>query len=100
MHDGDLLEPWAEHFASLATPSQDPNFDDDFKLQVKDDVKAIASSARESPQHILITNYDVSHTTAQFIFKAKDEEGLVAENFKLGRSSLVIFIIQLINRII
>ena len=97
-----LLEPWTEHFSSLASPSHDQYFNEDFTTQVDADVKAIQLMCdRINWQHIPITANEVGQAIRQLKNKkAKDEEGIVAENLKLGGPNISIFITKLINMII
>ena len=62
--------------------SCDPYFDEEFTTQVDADVKAIhLLYNRITQQHIPITAFKVSQAISQLKNKkAKDEEGLVAEN--------------------
>ena len=57
----DLLEAWSEHFSTLAIPSKNPNFDQDYLNQVIEDVKHIHHICSKLPENpIPITVFEVA----------------------------------------
>ena len=101
-HQGDLLGAWTSHFSSLATPKPSTVFDEDYKTQVEEDVKAIHRLCDMiTCESIPITQFEVSEAIAKLKRnKAQDEEHLVAESLQHGGPPLINFLTQIINKII
>ena len=97
----EIRESWAEHFQKLATPSENPKFDQHYKQMVDSDVEAIEKLCKEecSPMD-RVSEAEV--TTALKCLnnnKAVDIMGLTSEHFKLAGQEISEFLTCFLNYI-
>ena len=101
IHKENLIDAWTEHFSKLAIPSDNPHFDDSYLTQVTEDIEKIHTICDNLAPHLPITKFEVNKAVSQLKNKkAKDENGLIAENLKLAGPHLISFLTSLINCII
>lgn len=100
--DEDILDGWTDHFASLATPSQDPHFNEEYNEQVKEELEVISQLCKKiHTQNTEITSMEIKEALAELKNnKAEDETHLVSEHLKLGGDGLEDFLKKIINKII
>ena len=81
--DDELMYHWRKHFSSLALPSSNDEFDDEYKTQFKLNVENIEKCIHEKGLHIKITEYEVINAIQQLKNnKAADSVGVTAEHIK------------------
>ena len=95
-----ILEGWFEHFKSLATPSENPDFDDNYKQLVDSEVREIIDmcSNLNTESQELVTRQQVEEAIISLNRgKAPDVYGLTAEHFLYGGEALVDTTTSIIN---
>jgi hypothetical protein len=91
------------HFSKLAQSKTKNNYDIEFQEQARRDVVNIQQLVNSTPAvlHIPLTKYEIKHAINQ-VKKKKAEDGvhIVTEHFQLGGDTLIVFMTDLINKII
>ena len=98
----DLPKIWAMHFSRLATPPNDPHFDESYSKQVQVDVLNIESICKNDlqPLCIPITCAEVNEAICKLkLNKACDEFNLAAEHLRHAKEEIVPFLTAVINLI-
>lgn len=98
----EIRNGWAEHFQILATPQENPNFDEEYKLMVDLDVEVIELLCREEESPISpVAQVEVTSALKKLNNnKAADIMGLTSEHFKLAGMELTEFLTSFLNYII
>lgn len=95
-----IMRGWFEHFKSLATPSENPDFDEHYRRLVDIEVMEIIDMCcelKQSPTE-LVTNQQVKDAIKSLNRgKAADVYGLTAEHFLYGGDGLVDTTTDIIN---
>ena len=59
VYTDDLPHIWSIHFTRLASPKSNPDYDEDYAIQVQSDVDAIARMSRANLQPLSIPNTEM-----------------------------------------
>ena len=97
-----IREGWATHFQHLATPMENPKFDQEYKQMVNADVEAIEILCKEESSRMEpVSEEEVSRALKRLNNnKAVDIMGLTSEHFKLAGREILEFLTSLLNYII
>ena len=97
-----LLNAWTDHFSTLAAPSDNEYFNEEFKQQVEEDVAVIENICKNiHSTNIPISRFEVKHAVDKLKNRnAKDEDGLIAENLKYAVPNLLSLLTSMINKIV
>ena len=98
----EIRNGWAEHFQTLATPQENPRFDEEYKQMVDLDVEVIEFLCREEESPISpVSQTEVTSALKKLNNnKAVDIMGLTSEHFKLAGLELTEFLTSFLNYII
>ena len=94
-----IREGWATHFQQLATPLENPRFDQSYKQLVDADIEAIENLCKEecSPMEP-VTESEVATALKRLNNnKAVDIMGLTSEHFKIAGQEIIEFLVCLLN---
>ncbi|MEW8548319.1 MAG: endonuclease/exonuclease/phosphatase family protein, partial [Candidatus Thiodiazotropha sp.] len=97
-----IREGWATYFEKLATPKDDPLYDQGFKNQVELDFNLICDICSRTQDSV----QEISCETVEKIIKslknnkASDGSGITAEHLKYGGHPVTVFITKVLNSII
>ena len=98
----EIREGWAEHFQKLATPLDNPNFDQEYKQMVDQDIEIIELLCKE--ENSIMEPVTVAEVTSALKRlnnnKAVDVMGLTSEHFKLAGLELAEFLASTLNYMI
>ena len=97
-----IREGWATHFQQLATPLENPRFDQSYKQLVDADIEAIENLCKEecSPMEP-VTESEVATALKRLNNnKAVNIMGLTSEHFKIAGQEIIEFLVCLLNYII
>ena len=101
-YETQIREGWATHFQQLATPLENPRFDQSYKQLVDAYIDAIENQCKEerSPMEP-VTESEVATALKRLNdFKAVDIMGLISEHFKIAGQEIIEFLVCLLNYII
>ncbi|CAG2242211.1 unnamed protein product [Mytilus edulis] len=97
--DEDILETWADYFEDLATPVNNPCFDNEYKTRVENDnclLHEIYSTNRDPLQ--MVNEDEVSDCILSFKNgKSPDETRVTSEHLKHGGQNLISILTILVN---
>ena len=100
LHSGDPLPVWTNHFSTLALPSENVNYNDNYKAQVENDI-ALIRKIETPTTSIPITSYEVGQIIDNLKKKrSADEYSLCAEHLIHGGKPVINFLTGIINAII
>ena len=98
----EIREGWAEHFQKLATPLDNPNFDQEYKQMVDQDIEIIELLCKE--ENSIMEPVTVAEVTSALKRlnnnKAVDVMGLTSEHFKLAGLELAEVLASTLNYMI
>lgn len=102
LYTDDLLPIWREHFATLATPSTDPNFNIDSLNMATEDVANLSKLCETSTlPPIPITKAEVARAIQSLKKKkASDGSGLSAEHLQMAIDPITSFLTPIINEVL
>ncbi|MEW8546334.1 MAG: reverse transcriptase family protein, partial [Candidatus Thiodiazotropha sp.] len=97
-----IREGWAAHFQQLATPLENPRFDQDYKRLVDSDVEAIEAFCKEecSPMEPVSETEVAAALKRLNNNKAVDIMGLTSEHLKFAGQEVIEFLTCLLNYIL
>ena len=97
-----ILEAFREHFAKLATPSENPRFDHDYKNMVDNDLAALEALSNRLKHRILpITSTEARYYISRLnTGKAADSIGMVAEHLKEADDTIIYLLARLCTAIV
>ena len=98
----EIRDGWAKHFQKLATPQENPNFDNDYKEMVDQDIEIIEMLCQEenSPMDPVTVAEVTSALKRLNNNKAVDIMGLTSEHFKMAGIELAEFLACFLNYMI
>ena len=96
-----IREGWATHFQHLATPMENPEFDQEYKQMVDADVEAIEVLCKEESSRIEpVSEEEVSRALKRLTTRLWTLMGLTSEYFKLAGREIMEYLTSLLNYII
>ena len=86
-----IVEGWADYFQQLATPVENKNFDENFKIMVPDDVTILSSLFEQTSQPLSpVTEDEIKKFVMSFKNgKSPDGQNVSIEHIKYGGDSLI-----------
>lgn len=99
----EILEGWSKYFTDLATPSQEETFDQNFKLQVDNDITNLTNIFEERGIHNLPNvSFELLKKTVFSLKNGKsaDEFKITAEHLKFGSDKLLALLVKIVNFIL
>ena len=107
--DGEIVQKdhipgkFADYFEDLASPLQDPDFDDEYCKNVELNMLLISyiEDQQQVPSLPSVTHQDVAELIIQLKNnKAPDEHGITSEHIKYASSSTIDILVTIINQVI
>ena len=100
--DDKIREGWAVYFNNLSTAKSDPNFDQQYKVQVDEDIVNIEKIASQHKESCIELNIEIIGETINKMKNGKspDGDGIMAEHLKFGGTVLLEYLQKLFNTII
>ena len=97
-----IREGWATYFTNLSTASSDPNFDQNYKVQIDSDIINIEKLAAEETESSIELDLESLFETINQMKNGKspDGEGIMAEHLKFGGTLLLQYLQKLFGLII
>ena len=97
--DEAIVETWADYFEDLATPVNQPSFDDKYKTQVEEDNKTLHIYYSSNKEQLTEVNVN---QVLRYIFsfkngKAPDDSKVTSEHLKYGGHKLITVLTMLVN---
>lgn len=97
--DEAIVETWAEYFEDLATPVNQPSFDEKYKTQVEEDNKTLHAYYNSNKEPLTEVN---ENEVLKYIFsfkngKAPDDSKVTSEHLKYGGQKLITVLTMLVN---
>ena len=100
--DDKIREGWADYFTNLSTATNDPNFDQEYKVQIDSDIINIEKLASQEKESAIILEpenlFEIIHEMKNG--KSPDGEGIMAEHLKFGGALLLQYLQKLFGIII
>ena len=97
--EADITDAWADHFELLGRPLEDDFFDNNYFLQVLDDIKTIHYLSSCTTPSKFSTDEVTTATKSLNSNRAADPQGLMMEHLKHAPSIVCTFITNLFNAI-